>query len=63
MHFGFIGTRSQAGLQAPAVTVEVHFSLGMLSFHGVRLAEAPSREIRGRVHRAIVSTHLRWPDF
>ena len=63
MHLGFIGTRSQAGLQAPAVTVGVHFSLVMLSFHVVRLAESPSREIHGRVHSAIVSTHLRWPDF
>ena len=63
MHLAFIGSRSQAGLQAPAVTVEVHLSSGLPGFHVVGLAESASREIRSRVRSAIVSSHLKWPDF
>ena len=63
MHLAFIGTRSQAGLEAPAVTVEVHLSSGLPSFQVVGLSESASREIRSRVRSAIVSSHLKWPDF
>ena len=39
MHLAFISSRSQAGLQAPAVTVKVHLSSGLPGFHVVGLAE------------------------
>ena len=63
MHIAFINTRSQAGLEAPAVTVEVHLTSGLPSFHVVGLSESASREIRSRVRGAIVSSHLKWPDY
>ena len=54
MHIAFINTRSQAGLEAPAVTVEVHLTSGLPSFQVVGLSESASREIRSRVRSAIV---------
>ena len=63
MHIAFINTRSQAGLEAPAVTVEVHLTSGLPSFQVVGLSESASREIRSRVRSAIVSSHLKWPDY
>lgn len=63
MHLAFIDTRSQAGISAPPVTVEVHLSAGLPAFHVVGVTDATSREIRSRVRSAIVSSHLKWPDF
>jgi magnesium chelatase family protein len=63
MHLAFIETRSQAGISAPPVTVEVHLSAGLPAFQVVGVTDAASREIRSRVRSAIVSSHLKWPDF
>ena len=63
MHLSFISTRGQAGLEAPAVTVEVHLSAGLPAFQVVGLGESRSREIRSRVRAALISSHLKWPDF
>ena len=63
MHLSFISTRGQAGLDAPAITVEVHLSAGLPSFQVVGLGESRSREIRSRVRAALISSHLKWPDF
>ena len=63
MHLSFINTRGQAGLDAPPVTVEVHLSAGLPAFQVVGLGESRSREIRSRVRAALISSHLKWPDF
>ena len=63
MHLSFISTRGQQGLEAPAVTVEVHLSAGLPAFQVVGLGEGSSREIRSRVRAALISSHLKWPDF
>ena len=63
MHLSFISTRGQQGLDAPPVTVEVHLSAGLPAFQVVGLGEGSSREIRSRVRAALISSHLKWPDF
>jgi magnesium chelatase family protein len=63
MHLAFVGTRSQSGLIAPEVTVEVHLGSGLPGFQVVGFPEAATRQIRGRVRSAILSSHLKWPDF
>ena len=63
MHLSFISTRCQAGLDAPPVTVEVHLSASLPTFQVVGLGECSSREIRSRVRAALISSHLKWPDF
>lgn len=63
MHLSFTNTRGQAGLDAPPVTVEVHLSAGLPAFQVVGLGESRSREIRSRVRAALISSHLKWPDF
>ena len=63
MHLSFISTRGQAGLDAPSVTAEVHLSAGLPAFQVVGLGDSSSREIRGRVRAALISSHLKWPDF
>ena len=63
MHLSFISTRGQAGLDAPPITVEVHLSAGLPAFQVVGLGDSSSREIRSRVRAALISSHLKWPDF
>ena len=63
MHLSFISTRGQAGLDAPSITVEVHLSAGLPAFQVVGLGDSRSREIRSRVRAALISSHLKWPDF
>ncbi len=63
MHLSFISTRGQAGLDAPSVTAEVHLSAGLPAFQVVGLGDSSSREIRSRVRAALISSHLKWPDF
>ena len=63
MHLSLISTRGQAGLDAPSVTVEVHLSAGLPAFQVVGLGDSSSREIRSRVRAALISSHLKWPDF
>jgi magnesium chelatase family protein len=63
MHLSFISTRGQAGLDAPSIIVEVHLSAGLPAFQVVGLGDSSSREIRSRVRAALISSHLKWPDF
>ena len=63
MHLAFVRTRSQSGLSALPVTVEIHMSSGLPAFQVVGMSDAASREIRSRVRSAIVSSHLKWPDY
>lgn len=63
MHLAFIQTRCQAGLLAPEVIVEIHLGSGLPGFQVVGFSESATRQIRGRVRSAILSSHLKWPDF
>lgn len=63
MHLAFVATRSQAGLVAQPVTVEVHLGNGLPGFQIVGLSETATREVRSRVKSAIASSHLKWPDY
>lgn len=63
MHLAFVRTRSQAGLTAPDVIVEIHLGSGLPGFQVVGFSESATRQIRGRVRSAILSSHLKWPDF
>ena len=63
MPLAFIATRGQAGLSAPSVTAEIHLTAGLPGFQIVGLSDSAAREIRGRVRSAIVSSHLKWPDY
>ena len=54
MHLAFVRSRSQAGLAAPDVTVEVHLGSGLPGFQVVGLSESTTRQIRGRVRIAIL---------
>ena len=53
--------RALAGLQAPAVTVEVHMANGLPSFTLVGLADVEVREARERVRSAILNSGLEFP--
>lgn len=57
-----IFSRARMGLQAPAVTVEVHLSPGLPSFSLVGLAETTVREARERVRSALLNCGFDFPD-
>jgi len=63
MHLAFIRTRGQAGLDAPSVTAEIHLTTGLPGFHVVGLSDTECRAMRGRIRSAIISSHLKWPDY
>ena len=63
MHLAFISTRGQAGLDAPSVTAEIHLSTGLPGFQVVGLSDTDCRAMRGRIRSAIISSHLKWPDY
>ena len=63
MHLAFIKTRGQAGLDAPSVTAEIHLSAGLPGFQVVGLSDTECRAMRGRIRSAIISSHLKWPDY
>ncbi len=54
-------TRAEEGIQAPAVTVEVHISNGLPAFSIVGLPEAAVRESRDRVRSAIINSGFEFP--
>lgn len=57
-----INSRARLGLQAPAVTVEVHLSPGLPAFSLVGLAETSVREARERVRSALINCGFEFPD-
>jgi len=63
MHLAFIRTRGQAGLDAPSVTAEIHLSAGLPGFQVVGLSDTECRAMRSRIRSAIISSHLKWPDY
>ena len=62
MSLAFIHSRALMGLEAPAVTVEVHLANGLPSFTLVGLADTEVKEARERVRCAIQSAGLEFPS-
>ncbi|MBU2884338.1 ATP-dependent protease, partial [Gilvimarinus agarilyticus] len=61
MSLAIVHTRAQLGIDAPAVTVEVHLSNGLPSLAIVGLPEAAVKESKDRVRSAILNSHLEFP--
>jgi len=62
MTLALIHSRALLGLQAPAVTVEVHLANGLPSFTLVGLADTEVKEARERVRCAIQNAGLDFPS-
>ena len=62
MSLALIHSRALLGLQAPAVTVEVHLANGLPSFTLVGLADTEVKEARERVRCAIQNSGLDFPN-
>ncbi|CAM3463124.1 YifB family Mg chelatase-like AAA ATPase [Paracidovorax anthurii] len=61
MSLALVQSRALLGLQAPAVTVEVHLANGLPSFTLVGLAEVEVKEARERVRSALLNAGLDFP--
>ena len=61
MGLSLVQSRALLGLDAPAVTVEVHLTNGLPSFTLVGLAEVEVKEARERVRSAIQNSGLEFP--
>lgn len=61
MGLAIIHSRASIGVQAPAVTVEVHISNGMPGFNLVGLPETTVKESRDRVRSAIINSRFEFP--
>ena len=62
MSLSMLRSRALLGLEAPAVTVEVHLASGLPSFTLVGLAETEVKEARERVRSAIQNSGLEFPN-
>ena len=56
-----IQSRAKTGLEAPAVSVEVHLSAGLPALNMVGLPEAAVRESKDRVRSAIINSGFEFP--
>jgi magnesium chelatase family protein len=54
-------SRTQFGMEAPEVTIDVHLSAGLPSWSIVGLPEAAVKESRDRVRSAVVNSGFEWP--
>lgn len=61
MSLSLVQSRALVGLQAPAVTVEVHLANGLPSFTLVGLADVEVKEARERVRSALQNAGLEFP--
>lgn len=61
MSLALVASRALLGLDAPAVTVEVHLANGLPSFTLVGLADTEVKEARERVRSAIQNSGLEFP--
>lgn len=61
MSLALVHSRARAGVDAPAVRVEVHLSGGLPATHIVGLPEAAVRESRDRVRAAILCSQFEFP--
>ncbi len=61
MSLAVVNTRAKLGLNAPLVSIEVHLSNGLPSFHMVGLPETAVKESKDRVRSAILNSHFDFP--
>lgn len=61
MSLALVQSRALVGLEAAAVTVEVHLANGLPNFYLVGLADKEVREARERVHAALQTCGLEFP--
>ncbi|WP_394252433.1 YifB family Mg chelatase-like AAA ATPase [Vibrio profundi] len=61
MGLAIVHSRASVGVEAPAVTVEVHISNGMPGFTLVGLPETTVKESRDRVRSAIINSRFEFP--
>ena len=61
MSLATVQTRAKQGIEAPAVTIEVHLSNGLPAFHIVGLPETAVKESKDRVRSAIINSHFEFP--
>lgn len=62
MSLALVKTRALCGLEAPAVTVEVHLANGLPAFNLVGLPDAEVREARDRVRAALTVSQFEFPQ-
>ena len=62
MSLAIIHTRACIGVEAPAVTVEVHLSGGLPALHMVGLPDSAVRESRDRVRSALLNAGFEFPQ-
>lgn len=62
MGLAIIHSRASVGVEAPAVTVEVHISNGMPGFNLVGLPETTVKESKDRVRSAIINSRFEFPS-
>lgn len=56
-----LNSRGREGIEAPAVTVEVHLAGGLPALSIVGLPEPAVRESKDRVRGALLNSHFRFP--
>ncbi|WP_199610438.1 YifB family Mg chelatase-like AAA ATPase [Flocculibacter collagenilyticus] len=61
MSLAIVNSRARVGIDAPAVTVEVHLANGLPSFSIVGLPEASVKEAKDRVRSALINAHFEFP--
>ncbi len=61
MTLAIVHCRSQQGIDAPAITVEVHLSNGLPALSIVGLPETAVRESKERVRSALLNAHFEFP--
>lgn len=61
MALAIIHTRAKCGIEAPAVTVEVHLSNGLPSLSIVGMPETAVKESKDRVRSALLNSHFDFP--
>ena len=61
MSLAVVNTRAKLGINAPLVSVEVHLSNGLPSFHMVGLPETAVKESKDRVRSAILNSLFDFP--
>ena len=61
MSLAIIHSRAQIGVEAPAVSVEIHLTNGLPSLTIVGLPETAVRESKDRVRSAILNSALEFP--
>ncbi|HET8730135.1 MAG TPA: magnesium chelatase domain-containing protein, partial [Moraxellaceae bacterium] len=62
MSLAIVRTRALLGLEAPAVTVEVHLGPGLPGLAIVGLPEAAVRESKDRVRSALLNSGFEFPQ-